>query len=109
MVKERQSMSEAMRAKQFSPFAALVGLDEKVDGAGFIPDDRIVLGPEALAELDRAICGLRKGDIIKVRYYFRGRYVSSMGRVSKFDRQERTIMIGEERVLLDDIIEFEKM
>ncbi|MCR5292981.1 MAG: YolD-like family protein [Eubacterium sp.] len=109
MVKERQCMSGEKRAKQFTPFAALTGLDDRTAAAAFMPEERIVLAPESLAELDRAICGLCKGDYISVRYYSRGRYIEQEGWVQKFDIISRTIILDETRVLLDDIVELTKM
>ena len=109
MVKERPYMSKETRAKQFSPFAALTGLDERTDAAGFIPDERILLASESLEELDRAARGLCKGDHIRIRFYHGGRYIEKSGRVSKYDTINRTIILDEERIHMDDIVSIHMM
>ena len=51
--KNRKHMSNADRAAQFAPFAALNGYEESIEEAARITDERIELGDEEVQELDR--------------------------------------------------------
>ncbi len=118
-------METGRRAKIFAPFDALRGFDEAVSARDVLYRDRIVLSPDEEAELDRrlavlrALTGTGKARVpVTVTYYepcsdedhedcgIRGRYLTLAGVCGGVDTEEtRTVLVGGERIPLDDIME----
>lgn len=96
-------MDRADRAKQFLPFSALKGYEEAIAERTKTKVERVLLGEDAQAELDRRLRALRIGDSVTALYYRDGEYVEATGRLSGIDRNERLLLIGEERVPVDEL------
>lgn len=96
-------MTRAERAKQFLPFSALNGLDERIVRQEFVPEERRLLGEDAQAELDTALRELRTGDTVTVTYYRDRQYKELTGPVRRLDPVRRTLSVGETIIPLADL------
>ena len=105
---ERVKMSIAERAKQFSPFAALKGYDEMIAHAEEKPCEKEQLSEERAEMLSDSVKSLNKGDVARVRYYYKDRYVTLCGMVSAISPSERYICIVKTKIGFDDIYELKK-
>lgn len=116
--KTRPQMSMMDRAAQFSPFAALTGYDAAIKETGRLTDEKIELGEETKAVLDRKQCYL--SDMISVQpeitvTYFLpderksgGTYLSVTGKLKRIDEYERMMILTDgKKIPLDDIMDIE--
>ena len=98
-------MSIADRAKQFSSFDALSGLEAALEKKrrelGFV--EKAVLSEDAEEALNEKLISLRKGQIISVRHYSSGEYALTTGLVTAVDKLELFIKIDDEKIFFDDI------
>lgn len=78
-------MTNAERAKQFMPFAALKGFEDALKEAEFVPQEKILLGEDAQEELDRKLRELTIGDVVTVTYYADQQYMEHTGPVIDID------------------------
>ena len=99
-------MFRSERAKQFAPFDALKGLQEELRKREqkFLIQEKKELTEEQAYLLNIAIQKCKKGDLIKVVYYFNGRYIEVEGKLAKIDLVYRYIKIGEEKIFFDDLL-----
>ena len=101
----RKKMSISDRAKQFSPFSALRGLEEalqkKEEALSLVtkPD----LSPEKEAEINQKLEELQKGDKVKITYYEAGRIKTVIDEFISLDRCE--IDLSEVSIKLTDILD----
>ena len=116
--KTRPQMSMIDRAAQFSPFAALTGYDAAIQETGRLTDEKIELGEEAKAILDRKQHYL--SDMISIQpeitvTYFLpderksgGSYLSITGKLKRIDEYERMMILTDgKKIPLDDIMSIE--
>lgn len=116
--KTRPQMSMMDRAAQFSPFAALTGYDAAIKETGRLTDEKIELGEETKAVLDRKQRYL--SDMISVQpeitvTYFLpderksgGTYLSVTGKLKHIDEYERMMILTDgKKIPLDDIMDIE--
>lgn len=116
--KTRPQMSMMDRAAQFSPFAALTGYDAAIKETGRLTDEKIELGEETKAILDRKQRYL--SDMISVQpeitvTYFLpderksgGTYLSVTGKLKRIDEYERMMILTDgKKIPLDDIMDIE--
>ena len=116
--KTRPQMSMMDRAAQFSPFAALTGYDAAIKETGRLTDEKIELGEETKAVLDRKQRYL--SDMISVQpeitvTYFLpderksgGTYLSVTGKLKRIDEHERMMILTDgKKIPLDDIMDIE--
>lgn len=116
--KTRPQMSMMDRAAQFSPFAALTGYDAAIKETGRLTDEKIELGEETKAVLDRKQRYL--SDMISVQpeitvTYFLpderksgGTYLSVTGKLKRIDEYERMMILTDgKKIPLDDIMDIE--
>ena len=116
--KTRPQMSMMDRAAQFSPFAALTGYDAAIKETGRLTDEKIELGEETKAVLDRKQRYLN--DMISVQpeitvTYFLpderksgGTYLSVTGKLKRIDEYERMMILTDgKKIPLDDIMDIE--
>lgn len=112
-------MSRESRAAQFSPFAALTGYEELIEEGARLTDSKIILGEEALEELNRVLKALpeivvRKEEVELV--YFEkdawkagGAYRRYSGRIIKYDAIEEWIKLEDgTRVAFAEITELNR-
>lgn len=95
------------RASQFSPFAALRGLEELIEDKTVLRTPRRELLEDAALELCETIARLRTGDEARVTYYHIDRYITTNGRVEKLDEIYRNIRLDGRTISLDDILDIE--
>lgn len=92
----RAPMPRSRRAKQFQPFDALRGLKEAIAAKEKIPTPRRYLSEDAIAEIDKALNSLRKGQVVTVVYYgaYEQDYLQLTGPVMKVDPYWHSLQIG---------------
>lgn len=116
--KTRPQMSEIERAAQFSPFAALTGYDAAIQETGRLTDERMEIGEEEKAMLDRKQQYLLEiiSDKPEITVtYFKpderksgGAYVSVTGKLKRLDDVERVLVLTDgKKIPLDDITDLE--
>lgn len=103
----RIKMSQAERAKQFMPFAALKGFSEALQKKekAFVPQAE--LSEEYQEELNRRLQKIRKDDFISIVYYHNGEYLRISGAVSKIDKTIRMIKVVNTEIRFDDIYDID--
>jgi len=89
-------MSRAKRAKQFQPFDALVGLREAIAERERIIEPRRELTEDSVAEINKLLLKLQKGQIVTVVYYgeYERAYLQLTGPVTKVDTYWKCLQIG---------------
>ena len=98
-------MPLADRAAQFSPFAALTGLDAALQETARLTDQRITLDEYEQAELDKALQTLREAapqhPAVQITYFqpdarkAGGQYVTSVGHVKRIAEYEQLLILTE--------------
>ena len=98
-------MPLADRAAQFSPFAALTGLDAALQETARLTDQRITLDEYEQAELDKALQALREAapqhPAVEITYFqpdarkAGGQYVTSVGHVKRIAEYEQQLILTE--------------
>lgn len=112
----RPRMSQANRAAQFSPFAALTGYDDLVSESARETEARRELMEDEKAELDFELRCLqsRIGERphVTIRYFEQdakkagGRYAEVSGEVRRISRLERTVLLASGREIpIEDIFD----
>ena len=93
----RAPMPRARRAKQFQPFDALRGLKEAIAAKEKVPTPRRYLSEDMIAEIDKILNSLRKGQIVTVVYYgvYEQEYLQLTGPVTKVDPYWHNLQIGD--------------
>lgn len=99
----RMKMSQADRAKQFMPFAALKGYDEALRAKEKVVVPRAELSEEMAEELDRRLHQIQKNDVVTVVYYDKEAYLRVTGMVSRLDMDARLLKIVNTKIPFDDI------
>ena len=92
----RAPMPRSRRAKQFQPFDALRGLKEAIAAKEKVPTPRRHLSEEAIAEIDKTLISLQKGQIVTVVFYgeYEQDYLQLTGPVVKVDPYWHSLQIG---------------
>lgn len=98
-------MPLADRAAQFSPFAALTGLDAALQETARLTDQRITLDEYEQAELDKTLQALREAapqhPAVEITYFqpdarkVGGQYVTSVGHVKRIAEYEQQLILTE--------------
>jgi len=103
-------MSRQMRAKQFSPFDALKGLQEalKMEEYKHERSEKGDISQEKIEEISKTLFEIEKGDLVEITYFSDGYYKTQKGQ-SKVDIIEQKIKVGNTTIVFDDIIELEKL
>lgn len=116
--KTRPQMSMEDRAAQFSPFAALTGYDAAIQETGRLTDEKVELGEETRAILDRKQRYLAEmidtKPEITVTYFVPdekksgGAYSTVTGFLKRIDEYEREIVLTDGRkIQLDAVLDIE--
>lgn len=87
------SKADLNRARQFKPFAALVGYYSIIRDRERIVAPRRELQEEDLRELNESLTSIRKGDMVRVRFYDTDCYRTIQGIVTRLDPIAQTITI----------------
>ena len=99
----RVKMSQADRAKQFMPFAALKGYEEALRVKEKVVVPRMELSEEMAQELDRKLHQIQRNDMITVVYYNGEEYIRITGMVSRLDSDARVLKVVNTKILFEDI------
>lgn len=99
----RVKMSQADRAKQFMPFAALKGYEEALRANEKVVVPRMELSEEMAQELDRKLHQIQRNDMITVVYYNGEEYIRITGMVSRLDSDARVLKVVNTKILFEDI------
>ena len=112
--KTRRKMTNAERAAQFAPFAALTGYDGVVAEAYRITEGSIELSADAIYELnvklDEICKRLDEGPRVMITYFVKdsqkegGAYVTLEDRVQKIDEYEGVLITQGAQITIKDII-----
>ena len=92
----RAPMLRAKRAKAFQPFDALVGLREAIAARERVTEPKRELTEDSIAEINKTLTELKKGQIITVVYYgdYEQNYLQLTGPVTKIDPYWNILQIG---------------
>jgi len=94
--KNRSHMSNADRAAQFSPFAALTGYHEAIQEASVPPMEKIILSDMALEELDTQMGMLlnhiQEHPVIQLTYEENSMYKTEEITLRRIDTTERKLI-----------------
>ena len=103
----RAPMPASKRAKIFQPFDALVGLREAIAVKEYVPEKKRELSEDAIAEVNKSLLELQKGQIVTVVYYGEReqRYLQIKGPVAKVDSYWNTLQIGNIAIDFSEIYE----
>lgn len=103
----RAPMPRSKRAKQFQPFDALVGLREAIAAKERVTTPRKYLSEDAIAEINKTLNNLCKGQLVTVVYYgdYEQEYLQLTGQVFKIDPYWHTIQIGSISIDFSEIYE----
>ena len=108
-------MSNADRAKIFSPFAALKGHTETIRKKEILRVNKIDLSDEAAAALNEKLTLLEKGQMVTITYFFsdpgpdgtggtaEGIYITLSGIIKHLDSIFRILEIDDHKINFDDI------
>ncbi len=112
--KKRQQMSMAVRAAQFSPFAALTGHDAAIQETARLTDAQITFDEDSLADLNLKIQILLENEDrdpdVSITYFepdplkSGGAYITVSGTIKKIDIENRTIILREGHAVSIDLI-----
>lgn len=93
------------RAKQFLSFDALKGLREELKKREekFLLQTKKQLTDEEVRELNCNLIKLRKDDLVKIVFYYNGKYLSLQGVVAKKNSVYKYLTIGEAQIPFEDI------
>lgn len=105
--KPRAKMSIENRAKQFSPFAAIRGLQDALEKKERIIVEKIELSEEMAEELDRKMQQLEKGRIATVVYFAGDNYLKKTGIVARIDKSSQVLQIVDTKIDFEDILDIE--
>ena len=95
------------RARQFLPFNSLKGYYDLTRKQEIIKEKRKTLADEELAILSFKFNNLKRGMLVKVKYYQDYGYVTLEGMISNIDLVYRKIRIVEKNIDFNDIIDIE--
>ena len=103
--KPKRPMPVSERAKQFSPFAAVAGLDKALakEERALFKTEKLELSEDAEARLNKTLSSLKKGDSVKAEYYSEGEYLTVNGVIEVFDCVNRVLKIGGITIGFDEL------
>ena len=98
-------MNKANRAAQFQPFDALKGLQEELrmreERRNRVAKKEV--SGERAEEISKELIKVQKGSNVKIVFYRSGRYFELTGCVFAKNDTYKYLMIGEEKIVYDDI------
>lgn len=106
-------MNPISRAAQFSPFAALTGFDDEIASTWHHRCSRIQLSDEEMAEVNRVLGTVRRGDSVTITFFHsdpgtdgsggfaEGEYWTLSGQITRMDSIFRNMRIDTAGEFLD--------
>ena len=104
-------MNREERAKQFMAFDALKGLREELQKREekCLRENKKELTEEENLLLSQKMAVLRKGDYIKVTFFYAGHYVNLTGRLQGVNLAYKYISINDNCIAFEDILQIENV
>lgn len=96
-----------VRAKQFMPFAALVGFEREIEKKEKMKEDRRVLSEDRMEELDWTLKKITEESNVSIIYLCGDEYVQEKGWVVYNDIEKKTIRVSDSRIKYEDIYDIE--
>lgn len=96
--------SRAHRAQMFQSFDALKGFREILKQKERVEIPKVSFMEDELESLDRKVHKIRKGMIVSIVYFERGKYYQLEGIVSKINLDTKIIQIVKTKINLKDIV-----
>ncbi len=93
------------RAKQFLPFATLKGYYDQIRERQRVIEPRRDLSEEENHLLSQKVTQVKKGMMIKIKYYHEDAYETFEGIVTHIDLVFRSVTLVKTKISLDDIYE----
>ena len=100
----RRKMSNKERAKQFMPFSSLRGYGEFIKEKQRIKEDRRELSESEGETLSLKLADIKRGQMIKVKYYNKDFYDEIEGMVTNVDFVFKNLTIVKTKIEFEDII-----
>ena len=95
------------RAKQFMPFAALRGFGKVIKKEEKIKTEKPQLSDEEIEELNAVASVLKKGDLVKIKYYD-GEFIrESVGAVTEYNPTMRYLKVIKTAISFSDVLKIE--
>jgi hypothetical protein len=107
---DRVKMSRSDRAKQFSPFDALKGLQETIKIKEY-EHERIICGEmseDEIKEISAVILSLEKGDKVQIEF-FRDGHIWNLTGLVKLDVFNQKMNVGAFEISFDEIRKLKKI
>ena len=95
------------RARQFMPFAALRGYYDLIRERERVPEERRDLTEEDIERLSNVLAQLKKGQMVRTRYYDRDAYVTREGLMTRIDPVAHELTVVTTRIRFEDLLEIE--
>lgn len=95
------------RSKQFMPFDALKGFREMLRFVEKQKLEKKEFSSDFLIILDEKIKKLKKGDNIKITYFYELNYIETSGIVKSIDVANQTLILLNTNIDFDDIMNIE--
>ena len=96
------------RAKFFMPFDALAGFREGLELACKKCNTNKKISEEMEYEINEKIKVLKKGDKVKVIYYYNIDYNEIIGNIKKIDNIYKELILDSAKITIDDILDIIK-
>ena len=93
------------RARIFMPFDAIAGFREGLENACKKCNTKKSISEEMEYELNEKIKELKKGDKIKITYYYNIDYNEIIGNVKKIDNIYKEIILENTKIKFEDILD----
>ena len=104
---KRTKMPISERAKQFSPFSPLRGLQEALSRMERVVVPKIELSEEILEEINRTLLSLSRNEMVMAVYYRGGEYIKITGKVARINLTDRKLQIVDTVIPFEDLYRLE--
>lgn len=103
-------MPPSQRAKQFTPFDAVVGLRQALKEKEKIRQKRRELSEDKITEIDATLKNIRVGDVVWVMHYngTEQEYITTNGIVNNISAQAQFLNIAVREIRFEDIYSIKK-
>ena len=98
-------MENKERAKQFMPFASLRGYYSLVLEQARLKEPKKELSEDECEKISHKLNEIKKGMMIKIKYYNKDSYIEREGLVSKIDKDFQKLYVVKTEINFDDILE----
>lgn len=95
------------RARQFLPFASLKGYYEMIHEKEKIKEEKRELQEEELVGLSNILKSLKKGMMLRIKFYQENAYTSRIGKLTEINEAYHYLVLVKEKIQFEDILEIE--